>query len=178
MQGTKKMTQPTEWCVPQDFEVLELVCVFHVLSMCYQFIKCRWVFKTLHVLTFLDVKQTLYQMYPLQFAYRAKRGVGDASLTPLHAVSYAYAVLYMGFSAFNTMRANTLFKGLCNLHILSALVLCIKDFLHNWVMSCHLNWCFSLLQGSLRTVVFPVFPYFYQWDQIHIQLPNLCEVRR
>ena len=74
---------------------------------------------------------------PLQFAYRAQRGVEDATLTLLHLIlqhletSGATArVLFMDFSsAFNTLRHHVLLQRLIDLGIDHALVLWIRKFL-------------------------------------------------
>ena len=74
---------------------------------------------------------------PLQFAYRARRGVEDASFTLLHTVakhldspnSYV-RILFMDFSsAFNTVHIHTLLSRLQGLQASTSLVLWIQDFL-------------------------------------------------
>ena len=74
---------------------------------------------------------------PLQFAYKSKRGVEDASLTLLDTVTRHLdspnsfvRILFMDFSsAFNTVNINTLLHRLQQLHVNPTLTLWIKEFL-------------------------------------------------
>ena len=71
------------------------------------------------------------QLDPLQFAYKASRGVEDASLTLLNMITQhlekakAYVrILFADFSgAFNTIEPYVLLKRLIDLHVNSNLVL-------------------------------------------------------
>lgn len=81
--------------------------------------------------------QTVECMDPMQFAYRANRGVEDGTLTLLDKIqshldkpkTYV-CVLFMGFcSAFNTVQPHILLKCLCDLNVSSRLVLWIREFL-------------------------------------------------
>ena len=79
------------------------------------------------------------QLDPLQFAYRAKRGVEEASLTLIQAVTEhldrpkaCARILFMDFSsAFNTVNIATLSSRLSDLKVHSAVILWIEEFLHN-----------------------------------------------
>ena len=74
---------------------------------------------------------------PFQFAYKASRGVEDASLTLLNLITQhletakSYVrILFVDFSsAFNTIEPYVLLKRLIDLHVNSNLVLWIRDFL-------------------------------------------------
>lgn len=75
---------------------------------------------------------------PLQFAYRARRSVEDASLTLLDTVTKHLdsahphtRILLMDFSAFNTVNMNTLLHHLLDLQVHPTLVLWIKNFLQD-----------------------------------------------
>ena len=74
---------------------------------------------------------------PFQFAYKASRGVEDASLTLLNLITQrlekakSYVrILFVDFSsAFNTIKPYVLLKRLIDLHVNSNLVLWNRDFL-------------------------------------------------
>lgn len=76
---------------------------------------------------------------PLQFAYKAKRGVEDATLTLLDTVtrqldsSHTHTrILFMDFSsAFNTVHIYTLLQHLVELQVHPTLILWIKNFLQD-----------------------------------------------
>ena len=73
-------------------------------------------------------------MDPLQFAYRAKRGVEDATLTLFNLIAShldtsgtTVRVLFMDFSsAFNTIQPHVLIKKLLNLEVNPDLILWIS----------------------------------------------------
>ena len=77
------------------------------------------------------------RMDPLQFAYRAKRGVEDATLTFLDLVSRHIdtsdsfvRMLLMDFSsAFNTIQPRLIIKRLLDLPANPSLILLIRSFL-------------------------------------------------
>ena len=77
------------------------------------------------------------RMDPLQFAYKAKRGVEDATLTLLDLIlshmdssGNFVRILFMDFSsAFNTIQPHILLKRLLDLHTNTTLVFWIKAFL-------------------------------------------------
>ena len=77
------------------------------------------------------------RMDPLQFAYKAKRGVEDATLTLINSIfehldkpSTFVRVLMMDFSsAFNTLQTHLLVKRLLDLDISPGIILWIKSFL-------------------------------------------------
>ena len=81
--------------------------------------------------------QVKSQIDPLQFAYQAKRGVEDATLTLVHnlqqhldGVGNSTRVLFVDFSsAFNTMQPHLLINKLRSLNVNSGLTLWIHDFL-------------------------------------------------
>ena len=91
------------------------------------------------VLCDLLAKMLSHKMDPLQFAYRAKRGVEDASLTLLNTVTKHLdsphphtRILFMDFSsAFNTVHIDTLLYALLDLQVHPTLVLWIKNFLND-----------------------------------------------
>ena len=76
---------------------------------------------------------------PLQFAYRARRGVEDATLTLLHNVTHhldsansSVRILFMDMSsAFNTIQHHVLLQKLVNLKINTNLILWIREFLRD-----------------------------------------------
>ena len=81
--------------------------------------------------------QTSKSMDPMQFAYRACRGVEDATLTLLDKIhshlnkpKTCVRVLFMDFSsAFNTVQPHLLLRRLCDLNVSSNLILWIREFL-------------------------------------------------
>ena len=79
------------------------------------------------------------QLDPLQFAYRANRGVEDATLTLFHTIlkhldtagNYV-RVLFMDFSsAFNTVQPHLLIQRLINLQVNNSIILWIRSFVNN-----------------------------------------------
>ena len=109
--------------VPNDFRPIALT---PLLSKCME----RVVSKELSL-------QTVKSMDPMQFAYRASRGVEDATLTLLDKI-YSHLnkpktyvrVLFMDFSsAFNTVQPHLLLRRLCDLNVSSNLILWIREFL-------------------------------------------------
>ena len=76
-------------------------------------------------------------MDPLQFAYRAKRGIQDTTLTLFNVIAShletsgtTVRVLFMDFSsAFNTIHTHFLIKKLLNLEVNPDLILWIRQFL-------------------------------------------------
>ena len=83
------------------------------------------------------IKSVANHMDPLQFAYRAKRGVEDATLTLFNLIAShldtsgtTVRVLFMDFSsAFNTIQPHVLIKKLLNLEVNPDLILWIRQFL-------------------------------------------------
>ena len=79
------------------------------------------------------------QLDPFQFAYKASRGVEDASLTLLNLITQhlekakSYVrILFVDFSSvFNTTEPYVLLKRLIDLHVNSNFVLWIRDFLRD-----------------------------------------------
>ena len=78
------------------------------------------------------------QLGPFQFAYKASRGVEDASLTLLNLITQHLEkaksdvrLLFVDFSSafINTVEPYVLLKRLIDLHVNSDLVLWIRDFL-------------------------------------------------
>ena len=84
---------------------------------------------------------------PLQFAYKAKRGVEDATLTLFNLISShldspgtTVRVLFMDFSsAFNTIQPHVLIKTLLDLGVNSDLILWIRHFLSDRPQRVRLN---------------------------------------
>ena len=76
---------------------------------------------------------------PLQFAYRARRGVEDATLSLLNNItthldysSTSVRILFMDMSsAFNTIQHHVLLEKLANLKINASLILWIREFLRD-----------------------------------------------
>ena len=76
---------------------------------------------------------------PLQFAYRARRGVEDATLSLLHNVTHhldsantSVRILFMDMSsAFNTIQHHVLLQKLVDLKINTNLILWIREFLRD-----------------------------------------------
>ena len=85
---------------------------------------------------------------PLQFAYKSKRGVEDASLTlrdtvtrHLDSPNSFVRILLMDFSsAFNTVNINTLLQRLQQLEVNPTLTLWIKEFLKGQSTACEGKW--------------------------------------
>ena len=83
------------------------------------------------------IKSVANRMDPLQFAYRTKRGVQDATLTLFNLIAShletsgtTVRVLVMDFSsAFNTIQIHVLIKKLLNLEVNPDLILWIRQFL-------------------------------------------------
>ena len=83
------------------------------------------------------LKQTITVIDPMQFAYRANRGVDDAVLLYLHkamshldnAKTYVRSVFIDFSSAFNTDVPHLLIRRLKQLNVSSDLLLVIGDFL-------------------------------------------------
>lgn len=77
------------------------------------------------------------QMDPMQFAYRAKRGTEDATLSLVHSIAQhldtprTYArVLFLDYSAaFNTMHTHILIQKLIDLSVNGCFIRWITDFL-------------------------------------------------
>ena len=104
------------------------VALTSILSKCMERVVCDHL--TSMVVDKLD---------PLQFAYKAKRGVEDACLTLLDTVCRQLdsphshtRILFMDFSsAFDTVNPATLCNRLLDLEVHPALILWIKDFLQD-----------------------------------------------
>jgi hypothetical protein len=91
------------------------------------------------------------RMDQLQFAYRARRGVEDASVTLLDLITRHLdkagtftRVLFMDFSsAFNTLQPHLLFSRLLDLDVHSNIVLWIRAFLCDRPQRVSVNGCMS-----------------------------------
>jgi hypothetical protein len=91
------------------------------------------------------------RMDPLQFAYRARRGVEDASVTLLDLITRHLdkagtftRVLFMDFSsAFNTLQPHLLLSRLLDLDVQSNIVLWIRAFLCDRPQRVSVNGCMS-----------------------------------
>ena len=109
----------------KDFRPIALTSV---LAKCMERIVCNKVSSCVQDL--LD---------PLQFAYRARRGVEDATLSLLHNVTThldstgtSVRILFMDMSsAFNTIQHHILLQKLSDLKIHTNLILWIKEFLRD-----------------------------------------------
>jgi hypothetical protein len=110
---------------PNDFRPVALTSV---LAKCFESVLCKHLRKS--VCEKLD---------PHQFAYKARRGVEDASLTLLNLVAKHLdkprthvRILMIDFSsAFNSMEPLVLLQRLIDLGVNSSLVLFINDFLRD-----------------------------------------------
>ena len=108
---------------PNDFRPVALTSI---LAKCFESVLCRQL--KIQVATKLD---------PLQFAYKAKRGVDDACLTLVNLISKhlqntkaSVRILMIDFSsAFNSIEPVVLLKRLLDLNVNGNLILFINDFL-------------------------------------------------
>lgn len=113
----------TKAMVPQDYRPVALTSV---LCKCMERVMCD-----------LLTSAVADKLDPLQFAYKAKRGVEDAFRTLLDTapknMDHSHScsrILSMDFSsAFNTVNINTLLNCLTELQVNMALVKWIRDFL-------------------------------------------------
>lgn len=127
------------------------------------------------------------QLDPLQFAYRAKRGVEDASLTLMHTVTKhldkpksLVRVLFMDFSsAFNTVNINILLTRLTQFGVNSVIIHWLEAFLHNRpqrvkvnnIMSDSLTLNTGLPQGCiLSPLLFSVYTNGITYNTEHLTL--------
>ena len=87
------------------------------------------------------------RMDPLQFAYKAKRGVEDATLTLMELISHHLdqtgtfvRVLMMDFSsAFNTLQPHILLSRLIDLDVSPSMILWIREFLCDRPQTVNIN---------------------------------------
>ena len=122
----------------------------------------------------------VHQLDPFQFAYKASRGVEDASLTLLSLITQHLdkaksdvRILFVDFSsAFNTIEPYVLLKRLIDLHVNSNLVLWIRDFLRDRPQRVCVNGYLSeevvLNSGAPQGCVLP--PMLFSIYTIHMNL--------
>ena len=109
--------------LPNDFRPVALT---PILAKCFESVLCQ------HL-----KGQVSSKLDPLQFAYKAKRGVDDACLTLINLISKhlqnaeaSVRILMIDFSsAFNSIEPVVLLKRLIDLGVNSNLILFINDFL-------------------------------------------------
>ena len=110
----------------REFNDFRLVALTYIIAKCVERLVCNQL-----------IKSVANHMDPLQFAYRAKRGVEDAILTLFNLIASqldtsgtAARVLFMDFSsAINTIQPHVLIKTLLNLEVNPDLILWIRQFL-------------------------------------------------
>ena len=110
----------------REFNDFRPVALTSIIAKCMERLVCNQL-----------IKSVANHMDPLQFAYRAKRGVEDATLTLLNLIAShldtsgtTVRVLFMDFSsAFNTIQPHVLIKKLLNLEVNPDLILWIRQFL-------------------------------------------------
>ena len=110
----------------REFNDFRLVALTYIIAKCVERLVCNQL-----------IKSVANHMDPLQFAYRAKRGVEDAILTLFNLIASqldtsgtAVRVLFMDFSStINTIQPHVLIKTLLNLEVNPDLILWIRQFL-------------------------------------------------
>ena len=110
----------------REFNDFRPVTLTSIIAKCMERLVCNQL-----------IKSVANHMDPLQFAYRAKRGIEDATLTlfnlfasHLDTSGTTVRVLFMDFSsAFNTIQPHVLIKKLLNLEVNPDLILWIRQFL-------------------------------------------------
>ena len=110
----------------REFNDFRPVALTSIIAKCMERLVCNQL-----------IKYVANHMDPLQFAYRAKRGVEDATLTLFNLIAShldtsgtTVRVLLMDFSSpFNTIQPHVLIKKLLNLEVNPDLILWIWQFL-------------------------------------------------